>query len=136
MEILLIPEELQVITKLKCALFGQNVVSPIQQLTIPVLESMAAIIVARMSEYLKDMFNFENFDIYIWSDSTIVLFWIKGSTLNWKPFEAIEHVHVYQQNPFWMAKHDHFPGLSLFHPIAKHAVFCPPKLSCTIVLTQ
>ena len=24
-------------------------------------------------------------------------------------FIAIEHVHVYQQNPFWMAKHDHFP---------------------------
>ena len=50
--------------------------------------------------------------------------------------QSIEHVHVYQQNPFWMAKHDHFPGLSLFHTIAKHAVFCPPKLSCTIMLTQ
>ena len=49
---------------------------------------------------------------------------------------TIEHVHVSQQNQFWMAKHDHFPGLSLFHTIAKHAVFCPPRLSCTIVLTQ
>ena len=48
----------------------------------------------------------------------------------------IEHVYVYQQNPFWLAKDNRFPGHPLFYIKAKHAIFWQPKFSCTIGLTQ
>ena len=58
-------------------------VAPLKKLTLPRLELMGAIIAARIVKHLKEIFkNLER--IFMWSDSTIVLHWIKGQPAKWK----------------------------------------------------
>lgn len=60
-------------------------VAPLKKLTLPRLELMGATIAARIVNHLKKIFkNLET--IILWSDSTIALYWIRGSASKWKPF--------------------------------------------------
>ncbi|XP_054710302.1 uncharacterized protein LOC129220001 [Uloborus diversus] len=78
-------------------------VSPIKRLTIPRLELMGAIIAARMCKYLKTVFSSHVLDVHIWSDSIVVLHWIKGSPINWKPFVAnrVEEIQSLTNPRIW-----------------------------------
>ncbi|XP_064462603.1 uncharacterized protein LOC135373309 [Ornithodoros turicata] len=62
-------------------------VSPLKELTLPRLELMAAVIGMRMLTYLQRVFAF-HFEYRMWSDSSIVLTWIKRSSRDWKTFVA------------------------------------------------
>ncbi|XP_064471859.1 uncharacterized protein LOC135386067 [Ornithodoros turicata] len=62
-------------------------VSPLKELTLPRLELMAAVIGIRMLTYLQRVFAF-HFEYRMWSDSSIVLTWIRRSSRDWKTFVA------------------------------------------------
>lgn len=61
-------------------------VAPLKPMTLPRLELMAALLAAKLSKYLKDLFPELCQRICLWSDSQITLYWIKGNARNWKPF--------------------------------------------------
>ncbi|XP_003369202.1 Pao retrotransposon peptidase family protein [Trichinella spiralis] len=63
-------------------------VAPVKRLSLPRLELMAALHMARLKEYVeRELGHPFNRSTY-WSDSTIVLSWIQGDTRRWKPFVA------------------------------------------------
>ncbi|GFQ84076.1 integrase catalytic domain-containing protein [Trichonephila clavata] len=64
---------------------SKSIVAPIKKITLPRLELMGAVIVARLVKHLKRIFK-DISRIILWSDTTIVLYWIKGSASIFKPF--------------------------------------------------
>ena len=58
--------------------------APLKQITLPKLESMAAVLAARLSNFVMTSLNI-NCTLYLWSDSQIVLHWI-ASQKKLKPF--------------------------------------------------
>ncbi|RWR98846.1 uncharacterized protein B4U79_02881, partial [Dinothrombium tinctorium] len=59
-------------------------VAPLKKVSLPRLELLAALIGARVKKFLSEQFN--DFSFYLWSDSMVVLHWIKSSSKRWKPF--------------------------------------------------
>ncbi|XP_055840693.1 uncharacterized protein LOC129908306 [Episyrphus balteatus] len=72
-------------------LCAKNRVAPLNnknqnELTIPKLELTAALIAARLLDYLQKNLRVEFNDAYLWTDSKISWFWITGSSKRWKPY--------------------------------------------------
>ncbi|XP_035213064.1 uncharacterized protein LOC118186999 [Stegodyphus dumicola] len=73
-------------------------VAPLKKLTLPRLELMAAVIGGRTGKYLGEVFN-DLIDKFVyWTDSLIVLFWIKGSAKQWKQFVGNRVVEVQEKS--------------------------------------
>ncbi|XP_055924489.1 uncharacterized protein LOC129956586 [Argiope bruennichi] len=68
-------------------------VAPIKKLTLPRLELMGAIIVSRIAKHLKEIFK-DLERIILWSDSTIVLHWIKCSASKYKQFVSNRVIEI------------------------------------------
>ena len=51
---------------------------PLKQLTLPKLELMAALTAAKLSSFITDALKSNSCSINPWTDSQIVLHWIKG----------------------------------------------------------
>ncbi|GBO18374.1 hypothetical protein AVEN_130645-1 [Araneus ventricosus] len=68
-------------------------VAPIKKLTLPRLELMGAIIASRIVKHLKGIFK-DIKKVFCWSDSTIVLHWIKGSASKYKQFVANRVIEI------------------------------------------
>ena len=63
-------------------------VAPAKELSIPRLELLAALELARLIEHVKEALQLELSitDINCWTDSKVTLFWIKGEEKEWKQF--------------------------------------------------
>ncbi|KAG1682450.1 Organic cation transporter protein [Nymphon striatum] len=62
-------------------------VAPIKKVTLPRLELLAAVLASRLMDYVKCALKLPvNITTYCWSDSQIVLAWIKSSPNRWKTF--------------------------------------------------
>lgn len=87
-------------------------VSPIQELTIPRLELLSALLLARLigtvSANLRSIL--PSFDLKCYTDSLVVLYWIKGTDKDWKPFVNNGVVEI--RNHVSPEKWNHCPGLS------------------------
>ena len=59
-----------------------------KELSIPRLELLAALVLARLIEHVKEALQLELAitDITCWTDSKVTLFWIKGEEKEWKQF--------------------------------------------------
>ncbi|GBO38058.1 hypothetical protein AVEN_257783-1 [Araneus ventricosus] len=68
-------------------------VTPIKKLTLPRLELMGDIIASRIVKHLKGIFK-DIKKVFCWSDSTIVLHWIKGSASKYKQFVANRVIEI------------------------------------------
>ena len=65
-------------------LMGKTRVAPLRQTTIPRLELQAALYAARLKKTIEDEMDFKFDKIFLWSDSTTVLSWIKNFKLKHK----------------------------------------------------
>ncbi|KAJ8045018.1 hypothetical protein HOLleu_07935 [Holothuria leucospilota] len=63
-------------------------VAPLKSTSIPRLELMAAVLGLRLTESVVKTLGFNMRDVTFWSDSSNVLWWIRGRSRNFKPFVA------------------------------------------------
>ncbi len=87
-------------------------VAPTQELTIPRLELLSALLLARLinvvSNDLKPLLPPFNLECY--TDSTVALYWIRGTDKDWKPFVNNRVVEI--RNLVSPGHWSHCPGLS------------------------
>jgi hypothetical protein len=64
-----------------CPMMAKSRLAPLKQLTLPQLELMAAVIGARLANFLSRTLSsrYPNLNVRLWSDSEIVLHWINSS---------------------------------------------------------
>lgn len=69
-------------------LTSRSKVAPIKKLSLPRLEVCASVLVTKLAFHVIQTFqdNLHISSVYYWSDSTIVLNWIKASPHKWKTF--------------------------------------------------
>ena len=87
-------------------------VSPTQGLTIPRLELLSALLLARLITAVSA--NLESilppFDLKCYTDSLVALYWIQGTDKDWKPFVNNRVTEI--RNCFSPENWSHCPGLS------------------------
>jgi len=61
-----------------CLVMSENRVAPTKSITLPKLELMTAVMVARLADFVKSsLYNYDlSTNIHLWSDSQIALYWI------------------------------------------------------------
>lgn len=69
-------------------LAAKSRVAPLTPITIPRLELSATVILARLLAFVRDSLNLPSLSCTCWTDSTIVLAWLKQHPSRWKMFVA------------------------------------------------
>ena len=59
-------------------------VAPIERLTIPRLELCGAVLLARLISYIENILQIPTGNIYSWTDSSVVLSWLRGNPRRFK----------------------------------------------------
>lgn len=69
-------------------LASKTKVAPIKQLSLPRFELQAAVLLAQLIESVREAKSLFFHSIHCWTDSTIVLAWLKKHSSDWKTFVA------------------------------------------------
>ncbi|XP_046478628.1 uncharacterized protein [Neodiprion pinetum] len=67
-------------------LCSKTQVAPLKPLTIPRLELNAAVLLTRLTLYVRKTLNLEQLPIYLWTDSAVTLAWIQSQPSRWKTY--------------------------------------------------
>ena len=78
-------------------------VAPLRTISIPRLELMAAVNGIRLAQVLRKVLQMSAESITYWTDSTDVLYWIKGQSRTYKPFIAnrVSEIHEFSTPQQW-----------------------------------
>ena len=87
-------------------------VAPTQELTIPRLELLSALLLSRLITVVSDDLKLilPHFDLRRYTDSTVALYWIRATEKDWKPFvnNRATKIRNHVSPEYW----SHYPGLS------------------------
>ncbi|XP_046145649.1 uncharacterized protein LOC123988934 [Osmia bicornis bicornis] len=61
-------------------------VAPLKRLTIPRLELTAALLLARLAQYVRNTLELSSAPVHLWMDSAVALTWISHHPSRWKEF--------------------------------------------------
>ncbi|GAB1865862.1 Gag-pol protein [Camponotus japonicus] len=86
-------------------LIGKAKAAPVKPLTIPRLELSAALLLARLMEFVCTSLNLAKAPCYCWTDSSVVLAWVTQHPSKWKTFVANRVTDIQSRIPFASWKH-------------------------------
>ncbi|XP_029156972.1 uncharacterized protein LOC114929574 [Nylanderia fulva] len=105
-------------------------VAPLKQISLPRLELSAATLLVRLVQQTLPLIGAEKAPLHLWSDSTVVLGWIRGHPSSWVTFvanrvseiqtslpDALWHHVPGRENPADCASRGIFPGDLEAHPL-------------------
>ncbi|XP_011690496.1 PREDICTED: uncharacterized protein LOC105451622 [Wasmannia auropunctata] len=83
-------------------LAGKSKVAPVDPITVPRLELLATVLLARLMEFVITTLNLVSVPCHCWTDSTVTLAWL-GHPSKWKTFVAnrVADVHSRLPNAEW-----------------------------------
>lgn len=87
---------------------SRNKLAPVKKVTLPRLELLAALLGARLLQYFCRETKMKSYTTILWSDSTVVLSWIKGDPNRWKTFVCNRTTEILQYTT--PAQWRHCPG--------------------------
>ena len=74
-------------------------VAPVKEITVPRLELSAADLLSKLFAHVRKILEVENLPCICWSDSTIVLAWIRSNPSKWKMFVANRLWQIHENLP-------------------------------------
>lgn len=82
---------------------ARSKVAPVKKLTIPRLELTAAVLGAQLSQFIRSTYRLESVEFTFWTDSTIVIHWLRKDPNLCRPFVAnrIIAIREMSENGIW-----------------------------------